>query len=60
MTMIKYGTYKMYRNINTDEVIEVALADEVELEKYAGNKNWKEVGHESSSADTESSNEEKK
>ena len=58
--MIKYGTYRMYQNINTDEVIEVALADEEELEKYAGNRNWKEIGHEDNSTNTEPADQKKK
>jgi hypothetical protein len=61
MAMIKYGTFRMYQNIYTDEVVEVALADEEELEKYAGDHNWKEVGQEENNSDnTGSSNKEKK
>ena len=61
MTMIKYGTYRMYQNITTDEVVEVALADEEELEKYAGDRNWKEVGHEEdNSTNTEPADQKKK
>jgi len=40
----KYGTYKMYQNIETDEVKEIPLADEEELKKYAEDSSWKEVG----------------
>lgn len=55
--MIKYGTFRMYQNINTDEVIEVALADEEELEKYAGDRNWREVGYEPKDSDSKDSKE---
>ena len=47
--MIKYGTFAMFQNKDTDEVKEVPLADEEELKKYAGDKDWKRVGAEDSS-----------
>jgi len=47
MAMTKYGTFVMYQNIETDEVVEVALADEETLNKYANDRNWREVGAQS-------------
>ena len=44
MSMTKYGTFVMYQHKTTDEVIEIALADEEELKKYAEDPEWREVG----------------
>jgi hypothetical protein len=55
MSMTKYGTFVMYQNKETDEVIEIPLADEETLNKYASDRNWREVGN----PDEESSTEEK-
>lgn len=57
MSMVKYGTFVTYQNKTTDEVIEVALADEEELKKYAEDPDWREVGN---SDDTDSEDEEEK
>lgn len=59
--MTKYGTYVMYQNIETDEVVEIALADEETLNKYANDTNWREVGAQSGATDEEdTTNEESK
>lgn len=57
--MVKYGTFKMYQNIETDEVIEVALADEESLNKYASDNNWREVGGTEDSSEGDSKEENK-
>lgn len=49
--MIKYGTFAMFQNITTDEIKEIALADESELEKYGEDPNWKRVGEEDSDSE---------
>lgn len=41
--MNKYGTFIIYQNIDTDEVVEIPLADEDTLNKYANDQNWKEI-----------------
>lgn len=53
MSIIKYGTFIMYQNTETDEVVEVPLADEETLNKYANDRNWKEVGHPADEPSTE-------
>lgn len=42
--MTKYGTFVMYQNIETNEVVEIPLVDEEFLNKYANDTNWREVG----------------
>jgi hypothetical protein len=56
--MVKYGTFVMYQNKTTDEVIEVALADEEELRKYAEDPDWREVGNTDDHTDSEDNKEE--
>lgn len=53
MSIIKYGTFVLYQNKTTDEVIEVALADEETLNKYANDRNWREVGNINDESSTE-------
>ena len=44
--MIKYSTYKVYKNTETGEILRVALTDKEELVKIAKNSDkavWKEL-----------------
>ena len=41
--MDKYGTYEIFENRNTGEVIEMPLHAKNELAKLASNKDWKRV-----------------
>ena len=58
--MIKYGTFIMYQNTETDEVVEVPLADEETLNKYANDRNWREVGYTGNEPSIEPSTEKEK
>jgi len=42
--MEKYGAFVTFQNTETDEVIEIALADEEGIKKYAGDNKWRELG----------------
>jgi hypothetical protein len=42
--MEKYGTFVTFQNTETDEVIEIALADEEGIQKYARDSKWRTVG----------------
>jgi len=43
--MVKYGTFVMFQNTETDEIVEVALADQEGIKKYAEDSRWREVGY---------------
>jgi len=57
--MTKYGTFVMFQNKTTDEVIEVALADEESLSKYGSDNDWREVAGTEDIGDDDSKEENK-
>lgn len=42
--LTKYGTYVMFQHEVTKEVVEIPLSDVETLTKYAGDRDWRELG----------------
>jgi|SaaInlV_200m_DNA_2_1039689.scaffolds.fasta_scaffold01892_11 hypothetical protein len=40
--MIKYGTYKLFKNKDTEEIIQIPLTEESKIEEFSKKAEWVE------------------